>query len=528
MEYLRRIAAHAARTPDAIAIRTSDGESMTYRDLWLASDAIVGLIDAEGAGQHAPVAVYGHKSPLMVASFLACLKSGRPYVPIDCHSVPVVRASGIVSQLGEGTIVLAVEPLDPSDLVAFPGVVVDSDRIGRAVAVTNADAAPVVDATSGSDCASMRDETRWVDGDDLAYILFTSGSTGAPKGVQVSASCVDNFCRWALTLGGTPRKGRVYLNQAPFSFDLSVYELSMALWSGGSLYCLTKGVQADFSRQFAALGESGAQIWVSTPSFADMCLADKSFGAGLMPDVETFLFCGEVLSNATARRLKERFPEAVVVNSYGPTESTVAVTGIVVTDEMASSDEPLPCGEVRPGTWIRILAPDGGECGVGQLGEIVIEGDTVAFGYLGRDDLTAAAFGEAEHDGMKVRTYRTGDEGFLDEAGVLHCRGRLDLQVKLNGYRIELGEIEEVLRRLPDVRAAAVVPAVRQGKTSHLVAHVSLESGRPESEFEESLALKNVLKERLPHYMIPRKVVFHDSLPVTPNGKIDRKALAAR
>ena len=163
----------------------------------------------------------------------------------------------------------------------------------------------------------------------------------------------------------------------------------------------------------------------------------------------------------------------------------------------------------------------------GRHGEIVVEGDTVAKGYFGREDLTAKAFGIADLDGRPVRTYRTGDEGWLDAKGMLHYRGRLDLQVKLDGFRIELGDIEENLRRLDAVETAAVVPAMRDGRVTHLVAHVVSAEARVESDFREGLKLKGALKTNLPPYMIPRKIVFHDALPMTPDGEVDRAALAA-
>ena len=249
-----------------------------------------------------------------------------------------------------------------------------------------------------------------------------------------------------------------------------------------------------------------------------------------MPKLKLFIFCGETLANATAARLAERFPAARIVNTYGPTESTVAVTQVEVTPAMAAAAEPLPVGAPRPGTRLRIVDAVGADCAPGVPGEVVIEGDTVAKGYFGRSDLTARSFSTAEwEDGARVRAYRTGDEGYLDASGRLHYRGRLDLQVKLNGFRIELGEIEERLRRLPGVDAAALTAPVRDGKVTHLVAHVVFTGERlpGETDFRLGLRLKEALRAALPHYMIPKKIVFLDALPVTGNGKVDRRALAA-
>lgn len=526
MEYLEKISEYARHIPDRKAVVTDNGVEMTYGQLQAASEAIASFIEElstkKGLDPHVPIPVYGHKNPLMIATFVGCLKSGHPYVPIDQHSVPLERAVGIIGQIGT-TIVFDLSSEDEQSGASALQAAVDSSD------VTFVDYTAVADLACNEEHRSSNPE-HWVTGEDLAYILFTSGSTGTPKGVQVTSDCFDNFCRWALTLGAdaAPRDGAIYLNQAPFSFDLSVYELAQSLAAGGTLFCLTKASQDDARLMLESLGASHATIWVSTPSFAELCLANPEFNSDLLPCCKVFLFCGEALRNTTAARLQERFPEGVIVNSYGPTESTVAVTATVVSPAMAAAAEPLHCGVPRSGTRIVIARDDEGlaEAPVGELGEIVIVGDTVAKGYFGRDDLTSKVFSEAELDGKAVRAYRTGDEGFLDEEGNLHCRGRIDLQVKLNGFRIELGEIEQNLVEFPDVKEAAVVMVTKENGAAHLEAHVVSAGERTESDFREGLALKNRLKETLPHYMIPKKVVFHDALPMTPNGKLDRKALA--
>lgn len=505
MRYLESIAKSAAAFPDAVAVSNSEGDRMTYRELWETSESLSSFLRGGGACKGAPVVVYGHKSPWMIACFLACLKSGRPYVPIDAFSVPARRVASILSQL-DGPFVLEADP---------------SLRVPDCPCVTSFDGL-VSYATQGASSS----ESRWASDEDLAYILFTSGSTGDPKGVEVTANCFDNFMEWALTLSGVGER-RVFLNQAPFSFDLSVYELATSLSSGGTLHCLTKATQESMSDLFDAFGASGANVWVSTPSFANMCLSDEGFCEKLLPGLEVFLFCGETLPNETARRLDRRFPRAVIVNSYGPTESTVAVTAVVIDREMMNSADPLPVGVPRPGTRIEIVDAEGRESSAGQPGEIVIVGDTVAKGYYRRADLTEKVFGTALVDGVWVRSYRTGDEGSLDESGMLRYRGRLDLQVKLNGFRIELGDIEGNLRKLDSVEEAVVVPSCKDGRVVHLVAHVVSAKERFESDFREGLKIKEELKCSLPHYMIPKKVVFHKALPMTGNGKVDRKALAS-
>lgn len=515
MIFLDLVEDMARKRPRAEALRVSTGARLTYGEVWASSEVLARAI-SERAEPGEPVLVYGNKDPLMVVCFLACMKAGCPYVPIDCYSVPAERVAGIAGQVAEGweePLVLAVEEFPQTE--DMPPVSVLSrqqlcDIVGK---------------------GGEADRDRWISGEDIAYILFTSGSTGAPKGVEVTADCLDNFCVWDASLArsreGASLQGEVWLDQAPFSFDLSVFELVGALSTGGILYSLAYESQQSMALQMEALRASGVTIWVSTPSFAGLCLASGEFDRDLVPGLRLFIFCGETLPNTVADRLMGRFPAARVLNTYGPTESTVAVTSVEVTRAMAQAHEPFPVGAPRPGTRIRVVDADGVDVPTGEYGEVVIEGDTVARGYYRRPDLTARAFGSAELDGVTVRAYRTGDEGFLDGDGLLHFRGRLDLQVKLNGFRIELGEVEEHLRRLPGVAAAAVVAECRDGRVSHLVAHVVPSAPLSQTPFREGLALKEQLKRTLPHYMVPKKVAFRESLPMTGNGKVDRRALGS-
>lgn len=521
MQFLDRVRSHCQERPHASAVidSTDYGKSLTYGQLWSHSGSIAAYLHKALPQNNDPVIVYGHKSPLMIASFIACMRSGHAYVPVDAYSVPKDRVASIANQIKTETgnvIALASLPF-PEEAVEHLDVIVSPEAL--------------------QDIANQEipycDEETAISGENLMYVIFTSGSTGTPKGVEVTASCIDNFFPWALELSQVDRPGMGFLNQAPFSFDLSVYEFTMALASGGTLLCLEKETLDHPASMLSFFGTAHPDIWVSTPSFADMCLANKEFCRKLMPNLGTMVFCGETLTNQTAKKLLDRFSGLRVMNTYGPTESTVAVTSVEISREMAESPEPLTVGKPRTGTRIRIASSDGNGLPPGEWGEIVIEGDTVAKGYFGRDDLTAKSFGESDGSWLpigqdQVRYYRTGDEGVLDPLGQLHFRGRLDLQVKLNGYRIELGEIEEQLCALDQVATACVVPASRNDKLTHLVAYVVSSTTRNQSDFQEGLILKEALKSSLPHYMVPKKIVFTDALPVTPNGKLDRKTLTAQ
>jgi len=211
-----------------------------------------------------------------------------------------------------------------------------------------------------------------------------------------------------------------------------------------------------------------------------------------------------------------------VWNTYGPTEATVATTSLRIDRDVLARYSPLPIGRPMPGTRLAVIDAEGGPVADGERGEIVIAGPNVSPGYLGRPDLTAAAFSET--DGM--RAYHTGDWGHVRD-GLFFCDGRMDDQVKLHGYRIELGEVEAHLRGLSGVRDAVVLPRLKDGRTHSLAAFVILSEPPEESEFAASHALRTRLAERLPTYMLPGRFVFLERFPMTTNGKTDRRRLAA-
>jgi D-alanine--poly(phosphoribitol) ligase subunit 1 len=242
----------------------------------------------------------------------------------------------------------------------------------------------------------------------------------------------------------------------------------------------------------------------------------------MLPGVRRFLFCGETLSPFVAGELLARFPSAEVWNTYGPTEATVAMTSIQIQRETLSLHGALPVGFPMPGVKVTITDENGMSVAAGQPGEIIICGGNVSAGYLGRPDLTTKAFSGAN----AARSYRTGDWGYIDSSGLLFVTGRMDGQIKLAGYRIELGDIEANLRELPNVRDAVVLPVFKNGKPELLATFVIPASRDGLSDLELMLSLRGDLSKRLPVYMVPKKFVFVDGFPMTPNGKADRSKLA--
>ena len=531
MDVIDRIGAAAAREGGRAA-HTYRGESLSYTQLWSAATALAARIAGELDDDGGPVVVYGHKESAMLVAFLGAVRAGHPYIPIDA-SWPGDRIASVVSE-SRTKLVIAVRPLP--DGVAVDGVeVLDGSALAAGV---------VPPGPTGT--------THPVSADDPYYIIYTSGSTGRPKGVQITSSALAGFADWATSLtkilvsipdqasnatesaedsAGVSQRGsgdghEVWLNQAPFSFDLSVMDLYCALTTGATLYSLDAATVSNARLLHAELGSSGVSVWVSTPSFADLCLADPAFDGSLLPRLRLFLFCGETLSPTTAAALLERFPDVQVVNTYGPTESTVAVTAVTIGPEHFDGTA-LPVGRAKPGTTILIRDENAALLPANQPGEIVIAGDTVSIGYLHRPDLTDAAFTRLDVDGVATPAYRTGDLGHVDPDGMLHFDGRIDSQIKLHGYRIELEDVETNLRRVAGVQQAAVVAVYTAGIVTHLHGFVQLSYVPEGGPLATATALKRELRIYVPDYMVPKLLTVVDRIPMTPNGKADRRALLA-
>ena len=479
---LEQIDRWARVAPDKAA-HVSGDRVLTYGELVTRADLLGAWLEIKLGDDHSPVAVLGHKEPEMLIAFLGVVKSGRPYVPIDT-SIP-------------------------------------AQRVERIVAAAHASLTLTPEGVACVTASETHVRVRQIQPNDPFYILFTSGSTGEPKGVVITLQNLSTFVRWMRAEHAFTEPGETFLNQAPFSFDLSVMDLYLSLTSGGTLFSISKEEISNLPKLYKALAKSGVTTWVSTPSFAQMCLAERTFDAAMLPQLRRFLFCGETLASDTAAQLIGRFPEAQVWNTYGPTETTVATTSIRIDREILARFAPLPIGKAMPGSQVAVLDADLRRVPEGDRGEIVIAGPNVSPGYLGREDLTAKAFFEL--DGM--RAYRTGDSGH-EQNGYLFFDGRMDEQIKLFGYRIELGDLEANLRALPEIADAAVLPVRKGERVDSLVAFVVLAGTRVGSDFEISARFKKQLGERLPAYMLPRKFYFLDAFPLTANGKTDRRRLA--
>ena len=482
---------------DAWAVIGAD-RTLRWHELAEQAHAWAALARAHGFAADVPVIIRGHKEAAFFVAMVGALLLGAPFVPVDTI-YPDERMQRIASTLGAQMYFDAHE----SRFVSLNGQGVRT----RSEAAEGASASATASTSAVSALASTPPALREK---NLAYVLFTSGTTGEPKGVQIGRESVTALTDWMaadFALGDAP----VFLNQAPFSFDLSMYEVFGTLALGGTVVLASRALTAQGAAFLTTLARHGMTTWVSTPSFAQQQLLNPQFSQDGLPALRTFLFCGEVLPVALARQLRQRFPSARIINTYGPTEATVATTWIVVDDAVLAHHARLPIGHAKRDAEVFV-----------DDGELCIAGAHVMRGYLNREDLNAARM--FTHNGQ--RAFRTGDLGAVDSDGLLFCHGRIDDQIKMGGYRIELMEIDAALRALPGAASAAAVPLRRpDGSVARVVAFVA--TGNDDVRLPDALHdWKTLLAARLPSYMIPSELLACRSLPVSVNFKIDRAQLA--
>lgn len=501
MNIINNIKKYAELYPNRIAYKINN-ETLTYEELEVESNKLAGAIQEEAKDNNNPIIVYGHKSKYMLISFLACVKSGRAYCPIDL-SVPIERTNQII------------KTVNPKIILCPEGNMLEDKRIWN-----------IDKIKEKCERSEEIDNKYYVKESDVFYIIFTSGSTGNPKGVQITTECLNNFLNWSVTLGDINKSEELkFLNQAPFSFDLSVMDLYTSLATGGTLIAIDKETQSDMEKLFKLFEQSNANVWVSTPSFINMCLADKKFNNELLSNMKVFLFCGEILPNTTAEKIMQRFNNGIVINTYGPTESTVAVTNVEITKDIIEQESSLPVGAPKENTYILIQNEQKENLDEGEKGEIVIVGDSVSIGYFNNEEKTKKVFEKYKIGDKIYRAYRTGDMGYIKNGQLYYC-GRIDFQIKLHGYRIEIEDIENNISKHSNVKNVAVIPKYEDdGITVKYLQAYIVPNSKIENTLLESSKIKEELKRFLPHYMIPKKIKFIDSIPTTNNCKIDRKAL---
>ncbi len=485
------LAEQAARTPHAVAV-TFGQEHLTYGELNARANQLSRYLRRQGVGPETLVGLCLERSLEMLVGALGILKSGGAYVPLD-PGYPRERLRTMLED-SRAPLLLTQEGLW-QDLPDTGVRAICLDRDWPSIA-----GEPDVDPTP-----LLREES-------LAYVIYTSGSTGRPKGVMVCHGSVTNFLL-SMKEHLAPRSDVVVLATTSISFDIAVLEMFLPLLVGGRVVLARREEAMDGERLATLLSASGATWMQATPTGWKMLLeGGRPELAGL-----TVLCGGEAFPRELARKLLDA--GVAPWNLYGPTETTVWSS----IHRVISDDGPIPLGCPIANTAIHVLDRQLNPVPIGVAGEIYIGGAGLARGYLNRPALTAERFVPdpfSQEPGRRL--YRTGDMARLREDGSIEFLGRVDHQLKIRGFRIEPGEIEAQLRAHPDVRDAVVVAREDAG-TPRLAAYVIPEGSATPTAHE----LRSFLQERLPDYMVPSAYVCLDELPLTANGKMNRKALPA-
>ncbi|MEU4947168.1 amino acid adenylation domain-containing protein [Kitasatospora aureofaciens] len=479
-------AAQVARTPDAVAVVGPDGVELTYAALDARAERLARRLAAEGVGPERGVAVLMERSTELTVALVAIVKAGGFYVPLDAR-YPLAHREAITAETRVG-VVLTDEPLRAQ-----------ADDLGLTVLTVDSDT-----GDEGSPTAVARDPRQ------LVYVMYTSGSTGRPKGVAVTHRDVIALSSDRRFAG--PDLGAVLMH-SPHSFDASTFELWTPLLTGRRVVVAPA---EDLTAQSLArlVAEHGVTwLFLTIGLFGLFAEEDAACFAGLR-QVWTG---GDVVSPTLVARVRAACPRTVVANVYGPTETTTFATA----EPVRGTDAALPIGGPMDNMRAYVLDDHLRPVPVGCVGELYLAGAGLSRGYFDRPALTAERFVADPYSTQGDRMYRTGDLARWNRRGSLEYAGRADQQIKLRGFRIELGEIEAVLGAHPAVGQVAVVVREDLPGGKGLVGYV-VPAGEVTAE-----ELRGHLAERLPQYMVPAAFVLLDTLPLTVNGKLDRRALTA-
>ncbi|WP_405047902.1 amino acid adenylation domain-containing protein [Rheinheimera soli] len=491
-----------AKTPDAIAVEF-EGQQLSYSALNHAANQLAGVLLGRGVKVGTLVGICLERSVDMVVSILAVLKAGGAYVPLD----PDYPASRLAFMLEDGQLgtVLTVSGL--AARLAAPALVVCLDAEAEMVATQASVTLPVVSPK------------------DLAYVIYTSGSTGQPKGVMVEHQALINRIDWMERTYGSTATDRI-LQKTPYSFDVSVWEFIWPLHVGAALVLARPGGHKDPGYLVEFIRERQISKLHFVPSMLSSLMAQQSLaGCGSLRQV----FCsGEALPLALAQSFMQQYPEIELHNLYGPTEAAIDVSYFSCHQGGAVYGS-MPIGRPIQNIQLYVLGRDKELLPDGAIGELYIGGDGLARGYLNRPELTAARFIDNPFyrtgpSNQSARLYQTGDLVRWLPDGELAYLGRLDHQVKVRGFRIETGEIEHVINSFAQVQAVAVLmarlPSGEEGLVAYVVASVNEAQQRDWCD-----ELRAYVSGQLPEHMMPAVIMTLDALPLTINGKLDRRAL---
>jgi amino acid adenylation domain-containing protein len=481
---------------------------ITYAELERHSGRVAGFLEARGVGPGQRIGFCFDKSPEALVCLFGLIRTGATYVPADPH-VPSSRIAMIWRDCGIRGALAGVLPKGLSDLewavVARPSE--DAPSRGRIISLEDVlaegpSASGPVPAPEGG----------------IANILYTSGSTGQPKGAMITTNSLMHFSRWGVETFGITAADRVS-NHAPYSFDLSTFDIFAAVRAGATMCPVPESARGYPYRLARFMAGSRITIWYSVP----WCLVLMAMRGNLpshdLSRLRHVLFAGEVMPPSPLRAWIEQVPQATYWNLYGPTETNVCTFHRVQPEDL-HRPEGIPIGRPITDTRAWIVDMNGARVRAGEPGELLVSGPTVFAGYFGKPEATREQFVPAP-DGQGF-AYKTGDNVLDKGDGALLFLGRCDRRIKCKGYRLELAEVEAVVVAHPAVAEAAVLAAADGTLNKFLVAFVSIREGHESTAAELSAHCRRYL----PNYMVPSRWRFLDRLPRNPNGKIDLATLA--
>ena len=506
--------ATARRAPDKIGLADAEGHRITFRELAELSDLLRDRLWHLGVRPGDRVGMRLRKSIDAVATIYGILKAGAAYVPVDADS-PAARGAYILNDCQVKVVVTSA--------VLGDALRTELTKLGASPVIL-----PLADAADGIPLQTLLEALQATDpapavpsvsrsGDDLAYILYTSGSTGNPKGVVLSHRNALSFIDWCSDTF-QPKVDDVFASHAPFHFDLSILDLYVSMKHGAALVLFGEAIGKDPTRLAAAIAAERITVWYSTPSILSMLTDYGRLERHDFSALRIIFFAGEVFPVPRFKALQRHWPHPRYANLYGPTETNVCTSYEVPADASWHQLDTFPIGDVCVPNQGRVVDENGQAVEAGQEGELVISGPNVMQGYWNLPEQNARAF---LADSSGNRWYRTGDVVIDEGGGRYRYLSRRDRMVKRRGYRVELGEIEAGLMRHADIREAAAVSVPDPASGVRVVAFVSCLAGRPLT----IIALKGLASQQLPPYMVPDEFVVLDALPRTSTDKVDLQAL---
>ncbi|WP_185712567.1 non-ribosomal peptide synthetase, partial [Pseudomonas syringae] len=495
----------AAQRPDACAVRGDSGPLLTYAELNQQANQLAHRLIELGVKPDTRVAVSLRRGPEMVVALLGILKAGGAYVPID-PDLPSARQTYMLEDSSPQAVLTTQDLSDNLPALDLPVLVLDSHD----------DSAQLARQPTGNPDA----KDLGLQPNHLAYVLYTSGSTGQPKGVMNEHLGVVNRLLWARDAYQVNSQDRV-LQKTPFGFDVSVWEFFLPLLAGAELVMARPGGHQDPEYLAQVMSDAGITLLHFVPSMLDVFLEHRSTRD--FPQLRRVLCSGEALPRALQRRFEQQLKGVELHNLYGPTEAAIDVTAW----ECRPTDpgESVPIGRPIANIQMHVLDALGQLQPLGVAGELHIGGIGVARGYLNQPQLSAERFiADPFSEDPQARLYKTGDVGRWLANGALEYLGRNDFQVKIRGLRIEIGEIEATLAKHPAVHEAVVTAREDIPGDQRLVAYYTQSAEHTAVDIE---TLRGHLQQQLPEYMVPAIYVLLEAMPLTPNGKLDRKALPA-